>query len=73
MLLRMNPNYQDGVLKNPMTYETMNPELVGLSKNNLVIGKHSGRAALRAKLEEMGYHLSDDESKKVFVKFKSLC
>lgn len=64
--------HQDGVLKNPMTYEIMNPELVGLSKNNLVIGKHSGRAALRAKLEEMGYHLSDDELKKVFVKFKSL-
>lgn len=64
--------HQDGVLKNPMTYEIMNPELVGLSKNNLVIGKHSGRAALRAKLEEMGYHLSDEELKKVFVKFKTL-
>lgn len=64
--------HQDGVLKNPMTYEIMNPELVGLSKNNLVIGKHSGRAALRAKLEEMGYHLTDDELKKVFVKFKAL-
>ncbi|WDP93071.1 MAG: 2-isopropylmalate synthase [Desulfobacter sp.] len=64
--------HQDGVLKNPMTYEIMKPETVGISKNNLVLGKHSGRHALNAHIKEMGYDLSDDELNKVFKKFKNL-
>ena len=64
--------HQDGVLKNPMTYEIMSPESVGINKNNLVLGKHSGRHALKAHLKDMGYELSDEELNTVFVKFKAL-
>ena len=64
--------HQDGVLKNPMTYEIMKPETIGLNKNTLVLGKHSGRHALRSRLKEMGYDLSDEELKLVFKKFKEL-
>lgn len=64
--------HQDGVLKNPMTYEIMKPETIGLSTNKLVLGKHSGRAALRSRLKELGYDLSDEELKIVFKKFKEL-
>ncbi|MCF8069375.1 MAG: 2-isopropylmalate synthase [Desulfobacterales bacterium] len=64
--------HQDGVLKNPMTYEIMKPENIGLSANKLVLGKHSGRHALRSHLQEMGYELSDDELKLIFKKFKEL-
>jgi 2-isopropylmalate synthase len=64
--------HQDGVLKNPMTYEIMKPETIGLSTNKLVLGKHSGRHALRNRLKEMGYDLSDEEVKIVFKKFKDL-
>ncbi len=64
--------HQDGMLKNPMTYEIMKPETVGISKNSLVLGKHSGRHALNAHILEMGYNLSDDELNIVFKKFKNL-
>ena len=64
--------HQDGVLKNPMTYEIMKPETVGLNTNKLVLGKHSGRHALRSHLKQMGYDLSDAELKIVFAKFKEL-
>ena len=64
--------HQDGVLKNPMTYEIMKPETVGLSTNKLVLGKHSGRHALRSHLVELGYVLSDEEINLVFTKFKEL-
>ena len=64
--------HQDGVLKNPMTYEIMKPESIGLSTNKLVLGKHSGRHALRSRLKEMGYDLSDEELNLVFKKFKDL-
>ncbi len=64
--------HQDGVLKNPMTYEIMKPETIGLNKNTLVLGKHSGRHALRSRLKEIGYDLSDEELKLVFKKFKEL-
>jgi 2-isopropylmalate synthase len=64
--------HQDGVLKNPMTYEIMKPETIGLKRNSLVLGKHSGRHALRSRLKEMGYDLSDDELNLVFNKFKEL-
>ncbi|MEE8430832.1 MAG: 2-isopropylmalate synthase [Candidatus Desulfatibia sp.] len=64
--------HQDGVLKNPMTYEIMKPETIGLSGSKLVLGKHSGRHALRNRLKELGYDLSDEELKLVFKKFKEL-
>jgi 2-isopropylmalate synthase len=64
--------HQDGVLKNPMTYEIMKPETVGLSTNKLVLGKHSGRHALRSRLKTMGYDLSDEEINLVFTRFKEL-
>ena len=64
--------HQDGVLKNPMTYEIMKPETIGLNTNTLVLGKHSGRHALRSRLKELGYDLSDQELKLVFKKFKEL-
>ena len=64
--------HQDGVLKNPMTYEIMKPDTIGLSSSKLVLGKHSGRHALRSHLKEIGYDLSDEELKLVFKKFKDL-
>jgi 2-isopropylmalate synthase len=64
--------HQDGMLKNPMTYEIMNPETVGISQSKLILGKHSGRHALRNHLKDMGYDLSDDELDLVFKKFKEL-
>jgi 2-isopropylmalate synthase len=64
--------HQDGMLKNPMTYEIMRPEDIGLSTNKLVLGKHSGRHALRDRLKDMGYELSEEELRIVFAKFKTL-
>ncbi len=64
--------HQDGMLKNPMTYEIMSPETIGLSRNKLVLGKHSGRHALHEHLKDMGYDLSDAELNKVFKRFKDL-
>lgn len=64
--------HQDGVLKNPMTYEIMNPETIGLNKNNLVLGKHSGRHALNDHVQKLGYNLSKEELDRVFEKFKRL-
>ena len=53
--------HQHGMLANPLCYEIMTPALVGVSKTNLVLGKHSGRAALRHRLEHLGYTLSREE------------
>ncbi|MGV6811168.1 MAG: 2-isopropylmalate synthase [Brevirhabdus sp.] len=64
--------HQDGMLKNSETFEIMRPSDVGLSETNLVMGKHSGRAALRAKLADLGYELADNQLKDVFVRFKEL-
>jgi 2-isopropylmalate synthase len=64
--------HQDGMLKNPMTYEIMRPEDIGLSTTKLVLGKHSGRHALRDRLKDMGYELSEEELQVVFSKFKQL-
>lgn len=64
--------HQDGMLKNAETFEIMRPEDVGLSETNLVMGKHSGRAALRAKLKDLGHDLADNQLKDVFVRFKAL-
>ena len=64
--------HQDGMLKNAETFEIMRPEDVGLSETSLVLGKHSGRAALRSKLQELGYDPGDNELKDIFVRFKDL-
>ncbi len=64
--------HQDGVLKERTTYEIMNPVMVGLSRSNLVLGKHSGRHAFRERLEELGYILSPAELNKAFQSFKAL-
>ncbi|MFZ5596810.1 MAG: 2-isopropylmalate synthase [Bacillota bacterium] len=64
--------HQDGVLKERTTYEIMNPEMVGLSHGNLVLGKHSGRHAFRKRLEELGYSLNPAELNKAFESFKNL-
>jgi 2-isopropylmalate synthase len=64
--------HQDGVLKNRMTYEIMEPEMVGLSTNRLVLGKHSGRHAFKQKLASLGYDLSDGDLNRVFERFKEL-
>ncbi|RPE67448.1 2-isopropylmalate synthase [Pacificibacter maritimus] len=64
--------HQDGMLKNAETFEIMRPADVGLSGTSLPLGKHSGRAALRAKLEELGFELGDNQLKDVFVRFKEL-
>lgn len=64
--------HQDGMLKNAETFEIMRPEDVGLNATNLVMGKHSGRAALRAKLKDLGFELADNQLKDVFIRFKAL-
>ncbi len=62
--------HQDGMLKHHTTYEIMRPETVGLGASALVLGKHSGRHALRNRLEEMGYHLNEEDLNQAFTRFK---
>ncbi len=64
--------HQDGVLKERSTYEIMRPETIGLNIQNIVLGKHSGRHAIKDRLFELGYHLSEEEIEKTFIKFKAL-
>ncbi|HET9777103.1 MAG TPA: 2-isopropylmalate synthase [Gemmatimonadaceae bacterium] len=64
--------HQDGVLKNRLTYEIMSAETVGWDGVGLVLGKHSGRHALRAKTEALGYELTDDQLSALFARFKEL-
>lgn len=65
--------HQDGMLKNRNTYEIMGAELVGIAENSLVLGKHSGRAAFRSRLVEMGYEgLSEEDLQRSFTRFKEL-
>ncbi len=64
--------HQDGLLKNPMTYEIMKPETIGLTSSRMVMGKHSGKHALRKHLKSMGYDLTEEEVRQVFEKFKAL-
>ncbi|GIV78470.1 2-isopropylmalate synthase [Litorilinea aerophila] len=64
--------HQDGVLKHKRTYEIMDAATIGLNQSRLVLGKHSGRHALRRKLEEMGYHLTREELNEVFQRFKEV-
>jgi 2-isopropylmalate synthase len=53
--------HQDGILKNPLTYQVISPEAVGVPKHRLVLGKHSGRNALRSRLGDLGVVLAEDE------------
>lgn len=64
--------HQDGMLKEPSTYEIMRPEDVGFEKSDLVLGKHSGRAALADRARSLGFELSDEQLKRVFGEFKKL-
>ncbi len=64
--------HQHGMLANPLCYEIMTPGLVGVAKTHLVLGKHSGRAALRHRLEQMGFALTRDELQHVYYRFVAL-
>lgn len=64
--------HQDGILKERSTYEIMNPKDVGLTEGSLVLGKHSGRHALRDRVAVLGYTLADEELNRVFVRFKEV-
>jgi 2-isopropylmalate synthase len=64
--------HQDGVLKNKLTYEIMDAQLIGLTENQIVLGKHSGRNAFRTRLKELGYELTETELNKAFVRFKEV-
>ncbi|MFO5491780.1 MAG: 2-isopropylmalate synthase [Cuspidothrix sp.] len=64
--------HQDGVLKNKLTYEIMDAQLIGLSDNQIVLGKHSGRNAFRTRLKELGFELSENDLNKAFVRFKEV-
>lgn len=66
--------HQDGVLKHRETYEIINPADIGIEMDsNLILGKHSGRAAFKNKAKALGFALSDDEIESAFAKFKVLC
>ncbi|MCS6834715.1 MAG: 2-isopropylmalate synthase [Anaerolineae bacterium] len=64
--------HQSGVIKDAETFEIMTPETIGLTHSKLVLGKHSGRAALKKRLEELGYTIEGEELNQVFYRFKSL-
>ena len=61
--------HQDGVLKEKSTYEIMTPQSIGLERSRLVLGRHSGRHGFKARLEEMGYRLSDEMLEKTYQRF----
>lgn len=64
--------HQDGVLKNKLTYEIMDAQSIGLTDNQIVLGKHSGRNAFRTRLKELGFDLSETDLNKAFVRFKEV-
>lgn len=64
--------HQDGILKERLTYEIMDPADVGLTESKLVMGKHSGRHAFKSRLQKMGIQLSDSELNRAFERFKKL-
>ena len=64
--------HQDGVIKERTTYEIMTPATVGAAESNLVLGKHSGRHAIKVRLQKMGFTLTDEEIAKVFARFKEV-
>ncbi|HEY9816830.1 MAG TPA: 2-isopropylmalate synthase [Candidatus Obscuribacterales bacterium] len=64
--------HQDGVLKHKLTYEIMDAQSIGLTDNQIVLGKHSGRNAFRTRLKELGFELGDQELNRAFLRFKEL-
>jgi 2-isopropylmalate synthase len=64
--------HQDGVLKNKLTYEIMDAESIGLTNNQIVLGKLSGRNAFRTRLKELGFDLSETDLNKAFLRFKEV-
>jgi 2-isopropylmalate synthase len=64
--------HQDGMLKERSSYEIMRPEDVGVPKTDLVLGKHSGRHALRDRVSDLGYHLNETQLETLFNDFKAL-
>jgi 2-isopropylmalate synthase len=64
--------HQHGMLKHASTYEIMRPQDVGLARSSLVLGKHSGRHALRERVKELGFALEEQEFERVFIEFKAL-
>jgi len=64
--------HQHGMLKHASTYEIMRPQDVGLARSSLVLGKHSGRHALRERVKELGFELEEKEFERVFTEFKAL-
>jgi len=65
--------HQDGILKNRETYEIMNPEMIGVPADAIVLGKHSGRSGFKAKLRELGYDIEGERLNDMFSRFKDLC
>ena len=64
--------HQDGMLKERSTYEIMRPEDVGIPRTELVLGKHSGRHALKQRINDLGYHITEEQFQRVFESFKVL-
>ncbi len=64
--------HQDGVLKNKLTYEIMDAQSIGLTDNQIILGKHSGRNAFGTRLRELGFELSETDLNKAFVRFKEV-
>ncbi|MDF2568414.1 MAG: leuA 5 [Sporomusa sp.] len=64
--------HQHGVMNNPLTYEIISPETVGVSRNAIVLGKHSGRHAFEERLKHLGYEIDAETINNLFVKFKDL-
>lgn len=64
--------HQDGVLKKAITYEIMTPQSVGISTNQLILGKHSGRHALAERIKNLGFEINETELSRIFIEFKRL-
>jgi 2-isopropylmalate synthase len=64
--------HQDGIIKNPLTYEIMSPESVGVPSRSFVLGKHSGRNALKVSLRTLGYEPSDEELAECYKRVTTL-
>ncbi len=64
--------HQHGMLSNPLTYEIMTPESIGLPANKMVLGKHSGKHAFESRLKELGFNLDTERIGELFGKFKDL-
>lgn len=64
--------HQDGILKHRQTYEIMEAADIGLAENSIILGKHSGRNALRTRLQELGFELSEADFNKAFMRFKEI-